>query len=114
MKFLYLSKLFPDNIKFYAGMATGDMVAAVVVFVSSTVWHAQYIASNDMGRNIGALDFLFEHLITQAMANRMSYFSFGTSDEPKSGNLNAGLCQFKHEFGGGGGTHMSFSLMLSD
>ncbi|MDM5147807.1 GNAT family N-acetyltransferase [Candidatus Persebacteraceae bacterium Df01] len=109
---LHLANLFSDNIIFYAGILKDSIVCGVVLFLSATVWHAQYIASNDEGRKIGALDFLFESLILQAQEKKIRYFSFGTSNIPSNGELNDGLHQFKQEFGAGSCAHLSHEISL--
>ncbi len=110
----YLAKTFPSEITFHVALLDNAPICAVVLFATQTLWHAQYIAANDIGRNNGALDFLFEHLITQATANNLCYFSFGTSNEPmsKGGKLNEGLYKFKQEFGAGGHVHFFYKLSL--
>ena len=76
---LFLARQFSQNIKFYVGMVSGEAICAVTMFITDTVWHTQYIASNDAGRRICGLGFLFETLIEQAVLSGARYFSFGTS-----------------------------------
>lgn len=98
---LLLSDLFPRDISFHAATLGGDVVAAVVIFAFPHVWHAQYIASNETGRGVCALDFLFPLLMDRAATAGMRWFSFGSSSE-RDGTLNDELYKFKSEFGSGG------------
>ena len=111
-----LSEMFPDNIKFYAGLLADNIVCGGVLFISPTVWHAQYIHANEMGRKIYALDLFYEYLIGRAIEDGMRYFSFGVSNQPtaEGGELNIGLHAFKKQFGGGGETNFVFMLPLID
>ncbi|MBE8158819.1 MAG: GNAT family N-acetyltransferase [Betaproteobacteria bacterium] len=109
-----LAEMFPNNIKFHAGMLAGEIVCGGVLFLSDSVWHAQYVHSNETGRKIYALDFFYEHLIGLAAAAGMRHFSFGPSNNPQAegGALNEKLHAFKKQFGGGGEAHLAFSLPL--
>lgn len=111
-----LGGMFPDNIKFYAGILADEVVCGGVLFLSPTVWHAQYVHVNEAGRRIYALDFFYDYLIKQAAASEMRYFSFGVSNRPpaEGGELNVGLHSYKKKFGGGGEAHLVFTLPLSD
>ncbi len=60
---------------------------------------SQYIAANEHGKALGALDLLFDHLINDAYAG-WRYFDFGTSHNPADDALNVGLITQKEEFGG--------------
>ena len=88
------------------------VVAGVVLFNSTNVWHAQYIASNEIGYSLSALDAIFESLIDVAKTSGALYFDFGTSNEQDGLVLNDGLYRFKSEFGGGGMAHEYYELVL--
>lgn len=109
-----LSEMFPDNIKFHVGRLGGEIVCCGVMFLSPTVWHAQYVHANEEGRRICALDLFYEHLIAQARLEKMRYFSFGVSNRPgaEGGGLNTGLYGAKKQFGGGGEANWTFTLKL--
>ncbi len=112
----YLSKLFPDNIKFYAGLLADEIVCGGVLFLSESVWHAQYVHANEVGRKIYALDLFYQHIIEQAKVAGVRYFSFGVSNKPQNmgGGLNSGLYAAKKQFGGGGEAHLVFTLPLNN
>lgn len=108
----YLHSLFPENIRFVAGLLGKQVVAGVVLFVTATVVHAQYIAASSAGYEASALDALLEHCIEQARALGVKYFDFGISNEDGGRYLNSGLYQFKVEFGGGGVAHEFYELAI--
>jgi len=94
----YLHGKFPDNIKLFASYQDDTMLAGVVVYENINVAHAQYIASNEKGREIGALDIIFSYLISEYYQNK-KYFDFGISTENNGNYLNNGLISFKEGFG---------------
>jgi alpha-D-ribose 1-methylphosphonate 5-triphosphate synthase subunit PhnG len=94
-----LAELFPEHIRLFGAFVDVQMVAGVLVYVSDQVARAQYIASNEHGRAVGALDLLIDHLACHAFADK-AYLDLGTSIEPKDGRLNEGLIAHKEEFGG--------------
>jgi hypothetical protein len=106
----YLHSLFPENIKFVVGLLGNEVVAGVVLFVTATVVHAQYIAASAAGYDASALDALLENCIKEARALGVRYFDFGISNEAGGRYLNSGLYQFKVEFGGGGVAHEFYEL----
>jgi hypothetical protein len=94
-----LAGLFPDHIRLFGAFADEEMVAGVLVYVSQRAARAQYIASNERGRAVSALDLLIDHLVYHVFQDK-PYFDLGTSIEPADGSLNEGLIAHKEEFGG--------------
>lgn len=94
-----LAARFPENIKLFAAHKEMRMLAGVIVYESETVAHAQYIAADDEGKNVGALDSILDFLINDYYAAK-SYFDFGISTEQAGQYLNAGLIENKQSFGG--------------
>lgn len=109
---LLLAKLFPRQIRFVSGLVERRVVCGVVLFETSTVCHAQYIASNKKGRAIGGLDALFIHCIKDAQDSGKRFFDFGICNEQGGQLLNESLYRFKREFGAGGQLHEFFELSL--
>ena len=107
-----LLSLFPDAIEIVAATLDGSVVAGVVLFKSARVVHAQYIASSEVGRDVSALDAVFEHCIEHARQAGARFFDFGISTEDAGRVLNETLYKFKSEFGGGGVAHEFFELEL--
>jgi hypothetical protein len=106
-----LADRFPEEIALFAASAGDEIHAGVVMFRSAQVAHAQYIAVNEAGREAGALDGLFEHLIG-AHAQTHRYFDFGISNTDQGRVLNEGLVRQKEEFGGGGVVHDFYRVAL--
>lgn len=89
---------FPDKIRLFVARKDDTIIAGTLIYETDKVAHAQYIASSDDGRAMGALDGLFDHLITQVYATK-SYFDFGISTEQGGRYLNEGLIFQKEGFG---------------
>ncbi|EGR9009282.1 GNAT family N-acetyltransferase [Vibrio vulnificus] len=96
----YLKSKFPENIILKSIEIEGEMIAAALLFVFNDVVHTQYLATNDSGKEIGALDYLIEESIAEYRDNGFSYFSFGISTEENGKVLNNGLLSQKESFGG--------------
>lgn len=102
---------FPDNIKLYVSEADGQMLAGVVVFESLTTAHAQYIVSSERGREIGALDAVFLHLLVETYRDK-PFFDFGISNEEQGRVLNRSLIEQKEGFGGRAVVHDFYAVEL--
>lgn len=89
---------FPDRIRLFTASHAAAVVAGVVVFESHRVAHVQYIASSEAGRAIGALDALFDHLLSDVFSDK-PFFDFGISNEQQGRVLNTGLLEQKEGFG---------------
>lgn len=107
-----LHSLFPENIEFAVARMNSEVVGGVVLFKTPQVVHAQYTASSELGQEVCALDAVFEHCIEKAGNTEARYFNFGVSTEGDGRRLNAGLYQFKSEFGAGGVSHEFYELDL--
>lgn len=108
-----LADRFPENIRFVCATVESDVVAGVVLFETSHVTHAQYIASSDEGYRICALDLIFDWCIDAASKAGKRWFDFGISNENAGQFLNEGLYEFKSNFGGGGIVHEFYELDLT-
>jgi hypothetical protein len=106
-----LTNKFPDNICLYYAFHNGELLAGVLLFITSNVAHAQYIASNEVGRKLGALDLLFDHLIKK-YGRTHAYFSFGVSTEDSGQRINEGLVFQKESFGSRAYVHDFYRLNL--
>jgi hypothetical protein len=100
----------PSSIRLFAAFENEDIVAGVVIYESARVAHAQYIASTPHGRDIGALDLLFDTLLNDVFQHKM-YFDFGTSSEGQG--INGGLIEQKEGFGARVVTQDWFQVDLS-
>jgi hypothetical protein len=102
---------FPDNIKLFAAYLGDTLVAGVLVYEHRRVAHAQYISANEEGRRLGALDLVFDYLISEQYS-RHAYFDFGISTEEQGKVLNVGLSEQKEGFGARAVVHDFYELDL--
>jgi hypothetical protein len=93
-----LRRSFRHNIRLYLATVDHEILAGTVVFESARVAHVQYVASSARGRDIGALDKLFLHLLDETYAGK-AFFDFGSSNEQGGRVLNRGLVEQKEGFG---------------
>lgn len=94
-----LMNRFAKNIRLYIVRQDRKIVAGTIIFETRQVAHVQYIASGKEGREFGALDLLFKHLVNERY-KQMEYVDFGTSNENGGRYLNEGLIFQKEGFGG--------------
>jgi hypothetical protein len=106
-----LAGRFPSEIALFTAADAEGPQAGVVMFRSAHAAHAQYIAAGPKGRETGALDGLFEHLIG-AHADTHRYFDFGISNTDGGRVLNEGLMRQKEEFGASAVVHDFWRVTL--
>jgi hypothetical protein len=106
-----LADRFPEHIRLICAHRDGQLLGGVLLFCTTQVHHAQYIAASETGNEMGALDLVFDHCIAAATGS-VRYFDFGISNEDEGRVLNAGLYRFKTEFGGGGVVAEFYELSL--
>ncbi|MDE6309618.1 MAG: GNAT family N-acetyltransferase [Muribaculaceae bacterium] len=103
---------FPENIKLHCAIdSSGTVVAGVLVYLTDTVAHCQYIAASCKGKELKVLPLLFQHLI-QVYTPLVDYLDFGTSNEDGGLYLNAGLLRQKAGMGGRGIAYTSWEIIL--
>jgi hypothetical protein len=93
-----LASRFPHGIRLFTATRRDEVLAGVVIFESAMVAHVQYIGSSGHGRETGALDAVFLHLLEGVFADK-PYFDFGISNEQQGRILNRGLIEQKEGFG---------------
>ena len=94
-----LCRSFPESIKLFGSFLNGSMIAGTLIYETERVAHAQYIASSTLGRSVGALDLLFNFLLSETYFNK-PFFDFGIATEEQGMVLNFGLMDFKEGLGG--------------
>lgn len=94
-----LKDRFPDKIFLFAAFQDETVLAGMVMFDCGPTIHAQYIATTQAGRDLGALDLLVHHLLGEVFSDR-DWFSFGISTTDEGRELNVGLSRQKEMFGG--------------
>ena len=108
-----LHSRFPGNIHLFAAQKDGKMIAGTVVFEYEQAIHTQYMASNDEGRNIGALD-LAVYTVMERYRSTKRWLDFGISTEQHGEILNEGLIAQKEGFGGRTNIYMRWDLQIQD
>jgi hypothetical protein len=93
-----LHQRFPRQIRLFTASRQGRPVAGVLVYETRTVVRAQYIAAAAEGREFGALDLLFEHLLAEAFSAKR-FMDLGTSEGEGRAGLNEGVIEFKEGLG---------------
>ena len=95
---ILLQKRFPKNIRHFNVYDDDKIVAGSTIFVSEHVAHPQYISGNEDKNELGSLDYLYYHLITEVFTDK-HYFDLGPSNENQGKNINEGLLFWKESFG---------------
>ena len=96
-----LASRFPDNIVLYVAKKGDDILAGMVLYVSNQVARAQYSSATPEGKQLGAIDIIYERVICHDYAH-LPYFEFGTSAMADSNVINESLVFQKEGFGGRG------------
>ena len=94
-----LQNYFPENIKLIAAYYQEKLIAGTVIFIYDNVVHTQYMAANELAREIGALDLTISTLIDKYKDTK-KWLDFGISTEEAGHYLNEGLISQKEGFGG--------------
>ena len=94
----FLKNNFPENIRQFNVYHNNKIVAGTTVFISKNVAHPQYISGNNEKNELGSLDFLYHHLITNVFKKK-AFFDFGISNENNGKSINEGLLFWKESFG---------------
>ena len=96
-----LHSCFPNNIKLYMAYKGDVPLGGSLLYITKQVVHTQYISASVEGKELGALDLLFDCLINKEYAS-YPYFDFGQSTESMGTVLNESLIFQKEGFGGRG------------
>lgn len=96
-----LSTRFNKNIKLYLATYDDVPVGGTLLYITNQVIHTQYISASMTGKEMGALDLLFDYLINKEFID-YEFFDFGQSTEEMGTILNESLIFQKEGFGGRG------------
>ena len=102
---------FPENIKLFVGEQDGSVVAGTILYFMKNVIHVQYISASNLGKDCGAIDLLFDHLINKKFQH-IPIFDFGQSTEQMGNYLNENLIFQKEGFGGRGIVYETYKYTL--
>jgi len=107
-----LAAAFPTCIRLYIVYQGETALGGTVVYETPQTAHTQYISASAEGRQMGALDLLFHHLLDQVYT-ATPYFDFGTSTAETEYGFNASLLFQKEGFGGRGICYDTYEWRLS-
>lgn len=107
----FLHSYFPESIKLYGCFLEERLLAGVVIYETSQVVRSQYIAASTEGKELGALDLLFQYLLKDVYSHK-TYFDFGPSSEQDGQYLNQGLIDQKEGFGARAIVHDHYKIDL--
>lgn len=96
-----LKSRFPENIVLYLAFQGERAIGGTLLYLMGHIVHTQYISASLEGKEVGALDLLFDYLINTQYAT-CEYFDFGQSTENNGEYLNEALIFQKEGFGGRG------------
>lgn len=95
-----LKSRFPDNIRLFTVRKDQQLLGGTVLYTTPLVAKTQYMSANDEGKSLGALDVLFDNILTSFPTKGYAYFDFGTSNLKENDDLNESLIFQKEGFGG--------------
>jgi hypothetical protein len=107
-----LSGRFPKEIRLFEARRKGDICAGILMFDCGPTVHAQYISSTQEGRDMGAIDAIVSHLITETFDDR-DWFDFGISTVNQGRELNVGLSRQKEMYGAKTTVYQQYLVPLS-
>lgn len=107
-----LAERFPKEIRLFEARRQGDICAGILVFDCGPAVHAQYIASTQEGRDLGAIDAIVFHLVTEIFSDR-NWFDFGISTVSHGRELNVGLSRQKEMYGARTTVYQQYLVALS-
>lgn len=108
-----LRQRFPRNIRLFGCFQGSDLVAGVLVYEGPTVARAQYIAASETGKELAALDLLFDSLLREVYPDKR-YFDLGTSESADGRDLNRGVIEFKESLGARTVVQDTYELPISE
>ena len=94
-----LKERFPDKIRLFMTYRGDVPMGGTVLYLTPQVVHTQYISASSEGKQLGALDLLFDYLLNEMDFHR-PYFDFGTSARDNSNEVLSSLIFQKQGFGG--------------
>ena len=93
-----LQSRFPEQMKLWLVLDGDTPVGGTLLFLTPQVLHTQYISATPYGKQHGAIDLLFDHLINNRYKD-YPFIDFGKSTVSDSADLNEQLIFQKEGFG---------------
>ena len=106
-----LSSIYKDKIKLYTVNFKDEMIGGVIIFLMGNVAKCQYICSNNICKELNALDFLFTQLIKK-FKHELQFFDFGHSTLLNGHYLETTLIQNKESYGARGVCYDTYTINL--
>ena len=106
-----LQSRFPQNIKLIGAYYQNQLIGGTVLFVYDNVVHTQYLAANEIAREIGALDLTIATVI-ETYKDSKDWLDFGISTEDGGHYLNEGLIAQKEGFGGRTNVYQTWKILI--
>ena len=97
---LLLQSRFPSEIQQYNAYIDSELVGGITFYVMGHVLHGQYSATNDRGKQAGAMEAIYDRVMYGGDFPQCRYLDFGTSNEDGGRILNEGLIAHKEGYGG--------------
>ena len=94
-----LQSRFPSEIVQYNVWKDDQVVGGITFYVMGHVLHGQYSGTNDVGKQCGAMEAIYDQVMFHDFA-QCRYLDFGTSNEEGGRILNEGLIAHKEGYGG--------------
>jgi len=98
VEMISLHQKFSQNIRHFNVYHEDRVVAGTTIFITDKVAHPQYISGNLQKNELGSLDYLYNHLITNVFKDK-NFFDFGPSHEENGRKINEGILFWKETFG---------------
>lgn len=106
-----LMSRFPQHIKLFLVRREKEVMSGCLVYVTRHVAHIRYIAASDEGRELGALDLLFRHMLNERF-KQIDYVDFGLSTQMGGQYLNEGMLFQKEGFGARAVCYDTYEIVL--
>ena len=107
-----LVRRLPKQVECVVASEKGSVVAGAIVFVTGRVDHAQYLAADDRGYEVSALDLVIEDLVARGSERGARFVSLGSTTLHGGRQFNTGLHRYKSDFGAGSIVHETYDLAI--
>lgn len=95
-----LANRFPANILQYQLLHDGECIAGITLFCNMKIIKTQYAATNEKGKKINALDYLYLYLTEKLKKEGYHYFDLGHTNIEDGYKYNTTLSRYKERIGG--------------
>ena len=95
---LLLKSRFPEEIIQYNAYKDDHIVGGITFYATPQVLHGQYSSTNDVGKQTGAMEAIYERVMFHDYAD-CHYLDFGSSTEQQGSVINEGLIAHKEGYG---------------